>query len=432
MSVKEIMTKIKPFKAIVYNQEKVRDLSKVVCPPYDVISPAKQQYYHELDSHNLIHILLGKDIPGENKYQRSAQYFKDWLNKKILIEDDQANIYLYSQEYKIRAEKKTRFGLIALLSLDDKRSLVFGHEHTHLEPKADRLNLIREVNANLSPIFVLFKDKKRVINKAIDDNLKKKPFIVVTDDEKVIHKIWRLDSLELLDQIQESLDQENVFIADGHHRYEVACAYRNEVKEKLKGLKGDESFNHVLAYFTNTESQGLSILPIHRLVELGGDKDIAALRESLKEYFSVEEVKDRMQFFFLMQKAGRTEHVLGMYAKKKFSLLRAKNIKLLDKLMNDKPREYRSLDVSILNAVVFNKILGLTSKDKEKITFSPNADEFVEAVDAGGNYVAFFLNPVKVEQITSVALLGEKMPPKSTYFYPKVLSGLLIHKHQDI
>jgi len=423
------VAKIKPFKAIIYNQEKIKDLVKVVCPPYDIISPPRQQYYHDKNSYNLIHILLGKDISGEDKYRRAGSCFREWLKNKILIQDDRQAIYFYSQQYNLRGEKKTRLGFISLLHLGDKNSVVFGHEHTRLEPKEDRFRLLKQVRANLSPIFVVFLDKKRIIQRTYEKYVQNKtPFIDIKDDDNIIHQLWRLDEPGIISGIQGNMQDENIFIADGHHRYEVACAHRDEMKHKLGAITGEEGFNYILSYFTNTDSYGLSILPVHRLLKLDKELNLEDLRLRLKDYFDVEEIKDKTRFFFLMEKGGRTEHVLGMYKDKKYWLLRLKNIKILDKEIHDKPKEYRSLDVSILNHMVLKKILGSDPENKENLSFNPQIDELIEQVDNDNSYVAFFLNPVRIQQIISVALNGERMPPKSTYFYPKVLSGLVINK----
>jgi uncharacterized protein (DUF1015 family) len=425
------MTKIAPFRAVIYNKEKVKDFSKVVCPPYDIISAADQQYYHDVNPHNLIHIILGKDIPGEDKYRRAAAYFKDWLKNEILIQDERPAIYFYNQQYTIAGEKKSRLGFIARLYLDDKNPCVFGHEYTRLEPKEDRLRLLKNVKANLSPIFVLFSDQKRIIQRVYQQHIQdKKPFIDIVDKEKIVHKVWRLDDKAILDKLQIDMQNKNIFIADGHHRYEVACAYRDEIKKRLGILTGEEDFNYIMAYFTNTESRGLSILPIHRLVRLDSKFDINNLKSLFLEYLDVEEVKDKTRFFFLMEKAGRTEHVLGIYKDKKYWFLRLKNIKLLDRMIADKSIGFRSLDVSILNYIVLKKILGVNLENKEKLIFSHNREELIELVNNEPSCVAFFLNPVKIQQIISLALNNEKMPTKTTYFYPKVLSGLVMNKHR--
>ncbi len=425
------MAKIGPFRAITYNQEKIKDYSRVVCPPYDIISPEKQARYHELSNYNLIHILLGKDVAGEDKYQRAASYFRDWLKNRILIQDERPAIYFYSQEYKIRGEKRLRLGFISLLDLEDKDSSIFGHEHTRLEPKEDRLRLLKQAKANLSPIFVIFLDKKRIIQRTYQYHIQnKRPFIDMVDDEKIIHKLWRIDSPEIIVAIQNSMAGENIFIADGHHRYEVACAYRDLMKKKLNSITGEEDFNYILTYFTNTDSRGLSILPVHRLLKLDFPMDTKKLLTFIGNYFDIEEIKEKNRLFFLMEKGGRTEHVLGMYKDKKFYLLRLKNIKIPDKVITDKPKEYRSLDVVILNYLILKEILGSKPSDKQNIVFGPSAEEFVERVDNDPLCITFFLNPVRVEQIISVALKGERMPAKSTYFYPKVLSGLVINKFE--
>lgn len=424
------MTKIKPFKAVVYNQEKIKDLSSVICPPYDVISLQGQDYFYEKDPYNFIHILLRKDVAGEDKYQKAGNEFREWLKNKILIQDESPAVYFYSQQYNVQREKKTRLGFISLLHLGDGNAGIFKHEHTRLEAKEDRFRLLKQAKANLSPIFVIFLDKQRIIQRIFQHQISdKKPFIEVMDNEKTIHKLWRLDSPDLLAKIQNSLLDENMFIADGHHRYEVACAFRDEMKERLGGkVTGDESFNYMLSYFTNTDPRGLTIFPIHRLLKLNSMVDLKKFLASAEEYFDVEEIKDKIKFFFLMEKGGRTEHVLGMYKDKRYFLLRLKNVRILDKILGEKPKEYRSLDVCILNSIIFDKILGFDPNNKENITFSPNANEFMEEADKDPLYVVFFLNPVKIEQIISVALNQERMPPKSTYFYPKVLSGLVINK----
>jgi len=426
------MAKIKPFKAVIYNKEKVKDLARVVCPPYDVISPSRQEYFHRLDPYNFIHIILGKDVPGEDKYRRAAACFKEWLGKGIFTEDSSPAVYFYSHQYHLKGEKKTRLGFIALLHLGEKNSSTYAHENTRSEAKEDRLKLTRKVKANLSPIFVLFSDRKRIIPRLYEQQIKdKKPFIEITDDDKNVHKIWRIDDPKTLEDIQAKISSENTFIADGHHRYEVACAYRDEIKKKMGSLPEDSSLNYVLTYFTNIESLGLIVLPIHRLVKPASAFSMQDFMQRLKINFGVEEVRDKTRFFFLLEKAGRSEHVIGMYKNRKYWLVRLKNIKTLDKSISDKSKEYRSLDVSILNYLILKDILGIPLEDKEQITFSNDPQDFILEVDRNDNYIAFFLNPVKVNQIISVALAGNKMPAKSTYFYPKVLSGLVINKHTN-
>jgi uncharacterized protein (DUF1015 family) len=424
------MATIKGLKAVIYNREKIKDLSSVVCPPYDVISPAKQEYYHQASPFNLIHIILGKDIPGEDKYLRAGNYFNDWLKNEILIQDQALAIFFYSQEYRIKGEMKTRFGFISLLRLEDTDTAIFKHEHTRLEPKEDRLKLLKQVRANLSPIFSVFLDKKRIIQRIFNKYIKdSEAFIDVRDDEGTVHKLWKIDDPQVLKSIEEALQKENIFIADGHHRYEVACVYRDQMRQEFGEGTGEESYNYALSYFTSTDERGLYIFPIHRLLKLREPLKLKEFIDTLKGYFDVEEVRDKSNFFFLLEKSGRSEHVIGMYKEKRYWLMRLKNVKILDKELADKPKDYRTLDVSILNHLVFKKIFDI--ENNECLTFSPHPEEFIEDVDSDPLAIAFFLNPVKMQQIIAVALKGERMPPKSTYFYPKVLSGLVINKHEE-
>jgi len=425
------MTKVKAFKAVVYNQEKVGDLKKVVCPPYDVISPSAQDMLHERSVNNFIHILLAKDSPLDDKYRRAGLIFRGWLKDNVLIQDERPTVYFYSQQYVIRGEKKTRLGFISLLKLgDEKGSPVFGHENTHNAAKLDRLKLIKQVKANLSPIFIVFLDKKRIIQRIFQKYIPaQKTFIEVTDDERTVHKLWKVEDPLTLKAIESSTNEENMFIADGHHRYEVACAYRDLMREKLGDqFTGEEDFNYCLAYFTNTDPRGLSILPIHRLLRLDNKFNLNDFIAKAKEYFDVDQIKDRTRFFFLMEKGGCTEHLIGLYKDKNYYLLRLKNIKILDKIIVDKPKEYRILDVAIFNYLVLRNLLKLDLNNLPDIKYSPEPVELLEEVDEDPLNIAFFLNPVKIEQIINVALGGNKMPPKSTYFYPKVLSGLVVNK----
>ncbi|MCX7927126.1 MAG: DUF1015 domain-containing protein [Candidatus Omnitrophica bacterium] len=423
------MAVVKGFKATIYNPQVVGDISKVICPPYDVICLDSQQRLLRNSPYNLIRLELSEDIPGQDKYTQAALIMRSWLKDKILISDQNPAIYVYKQQYTLKGSKRVRVGFLALLGLDDSsKNSVFGHEHTHIAPKEDRLRLLRSVRANLSPIFVIFPDKKKVIAQTLLPLVnKQQPFICAVDDEQVLHQVWRIDIPEVLQKVEQKMLKENIFIADGHHRYEVACAFRDEMKKSQGNINGNEGFNYILAYFTNIDSQGLTVLPIHRLVTLEQRPNLDELLSKLSEHFSVEEIKDQNRFFFLLAKAGVSEHVIGMHTNGRFWLLRLRNIKVLNSFMPDRIAEYRSLDVSILNALVLERLFKLNLTDKEHIIFSAQTDELLQEIKKNPTKIAFFLNPTKIEQIISIASKQEKMPPKSTYFYPKVASGLVIH-----
>lgn len=425
------MAKIKPFSGFYYNPAKIKDLSKVVCPPYDVINAAKQDYYHSLSPYNIIHLTLGKDIKNDDKYLRAQRNLRQWIADQILISDSKPVIYFCSQEYTVEREKKTRLGFIALLKLGDRKDVVFPHEHTRIEPKEDRLKLLKAVKANLSPIFVLFQDRNRIIRRTYEQYAADKPaFIELVDEDNIVNKIWKISDVRFLNMIQSQVNASNIFIADGHHRYEVSLMFREQLRRRLKRPVTDRDYNYIMAYFTNVESKGLVIFPVHRLVRQI-NLNLETLKAKLETYFDIEEVKDKTKFLFLIKKSGLRQSTIGLYKDKRYLLLRLKNIKILDKVISDRPKEFINLEVSILNFLIIKNILKQDPEDKQRVIFSHSTEEILRVSDRERNSIAFIVNPVKIDQMISLAAKQERLPPKSTYFYPKVLSGLVINKFKE-
>ncbi len=419
------MSQIKAFNGIHYNPEKITDFGKVVCPPYDVISRDQQNRYHNLSPYNFIHIDFGKETPRDdednNKYTRAKTIFENWLREGVLVQDSGPAIYFYKQEYKIMGEQHSRSGFIALMKLqDDGDSTIFPHENTHAEAKEDRLRLTSAIKANLSPIFVCFSDKKRKVEHIFSKHLLvKPPLLDVIDEDRVRHRLWILDEPDLIREVEEAADDQPMFIADGHHRYEVAQQYRR-LRSKNKS-KDDEpsSFDYVMTYFTNIESKDLQIFPIHRVIKkLHGSLDF------LEENFRIDKLKSKTDLAILLGKAGRNENAFGLYMKDNIRLLRLKNKMLIDKMIPEGSLNYKQLDATILKHFVFDS-LKIASQD---ITYIKDVHEAIRMVDAHEADASFILNPVQIQQLKSIALNGERMPPKTTYFYPKVLSGLTVYK----
>ncbi len=419
------MPQIKPFKAIYYNKEKVGDLAKVVCPPYDVISPEEQIRYHQAHPYNFIHILLGLERPTDdrysNKYTRAKKAFESWLAKRILVEDPKSCIYYYKQEYTIRGQKFNRLGFISLMRLHEKEDAkIFPHENTHLQAKRDRLRLWRNTKANLSPIFVCYSDKDKVVDKIFQQViLLDEPFIDIVDNDGVRHMLWRLEDADLINAIKNTVANQKLFIADGHHRYEVALQYRRFRLKKKKRSNGQEAFNFIMTYFTNIDAKDLLILPIHRVI-----KHIHLNEELLTQFFRIDRARGKEEMQIMLTRAGLNEHAFGLYIRGNYRLLRLKNKMLINEHINEGSREFRSLDATILK----NFILDHTGVKSEDIIYCKDADQAVEMVDEGHAQACFLMNPVRVAQLKAIALNGEKMPPKTTYFYPKVLSGLTVYR----
>ena len=419
------MTEIKPFQGIHYNPDKIANPSKVMCPPYDVISSAQQDGFHTRNEYNFIRLEYPKDKPGDNannnKYTRAKEILDQWLQSGVLVQDEKPSIYYYRQEYKVQGERHSRLGFIAAMKIQDaKDSKIFPHENTHAAAKEDRFKLWMSVEANLSPIFVCFSDKERKVEKIFMTHLAvTKPLFDVTDDDGVKHVFWKLDDPKLVSQIVGTLANQQLFIADGHHRYEVSCEIRRQKMAQAGKTTGSEPFNYVMTYFTNIDSKDLKIFPMHRIVKkLPGDLSF------LEEFFRMDKIKSKDELMVMLAKAGQNEHAFGLYTKDGHILMRLKNKALIDKTITEGSREYRRLDATILKYFVFDK-LGVKSED---IIYTKDSVEVFTKVDEGIAEAGFIMNPVKISQLKAVALGGEKMPPKTTYFYPKVLSGLTSHR----
>ena len=424
------MSNIKPFRAIHYSREKVGDFAKVVCPPYDVISEEAQEYYHALSPYNFTHIDLAEERPQDsdrnNKYIRARKIFEQWLRDKVMVRDEEPGIYFYKQEYKVRGQKYSRLGFISLMELpDEDGSRVYPHEKTHAKAVDDRLALTRSLNANLSCIFVCYSDRQRKVEKIFNKHLvTQEPMIDVVDGGGVCHKLWRLFDEALIQDINASLRDQHLFIADGHHRFKVACDYRREQLASGKAkTKTEAPFNYVMTYFTNIDSRELQILPMHRIVRHMPDINL----DFLEEFFRIYKVKNKEDLLILLGRAGRNEHAFGLYLRSGICLLRLKSKLLIEEYIKEGSTDYKNLDATILKHFVFDQMRLFS----EEIIYTKDLEEVTGMVDMGKADMGFIMNPVKITQLKAIALNGERMPPKTTYFYPKVLSGLTVYKMDE-
>ncbi len=421
------MTEIKAFKAMHYNKEKVQDLSKVVCPPYDVISDQQQKEYYNLSPYNFVRVLLAKqkatDTKEDNRYTRSKVTFEEWLQDSVLIQDEQPCIYYYRQEYKVLGTRYNRLGFIALMKTqEDGDSRVYPHEKTHASAKEDRFNLWKAINASLSPIFVCFSDKDRKVEKIFSTDIAgQQPSIDVVDTDGVRHIVWAVSDEHLIQEITNTMANQPVFIADGHHRYEVSRQFKQWKMAHNAKHTGEENYNYVMTYFTNMDSRELQIFPMHRIVKTF-PQDISFL----DEYFRTDRIKTKEELTVLLARAGQNEHAFGLYRRDGMWLLRLKNKTLIDKVVTEGSKEYKRLDATILKYFIFDSI-GISSED---IIYTKDMNDIMTMVDERKAEAGFVMNPVRIQQLKEIALNGEKMPPKTTYFYPKLLSGLTVLKFE--
>jgi uncharacterized protein (DUF1015 family) len=441
------MAKIFPFNGLIYNKEKVGKFSKVLIPPYDIISKEDQEKYYRTHPYNCIRLTLGKDFPEDtefnNKYSRANSFFNAWIKNDIFKKDEEESIYAYEQKFSYKGKKYVRLGFICLFKLEDMETgKVFPHENTLPKPKIDRLSLLRATAANFEPIFALYIDEEDKIPRLIKKNIKRKPLVEAKDMFGIHNKLWKISGKPALNKLIKEMAGKQVFIADGHHRYESSLKYRNEMRTNAQKSTGDEPYNFIMTYFTNTSDKGLVIMPIHRLILDLSLKEKINLENRLLDCFDIEEIKfskgsersARKKLLKAMSKAAEGEHFFGMYlhGENKYSLLKLKYEKLIDKYTSaDKLKEWKKLDITILHSLVIKDILGITDTDIEAenaVKYVHDDDKAFDLVKEGKYQIAFFLNPTKIEQVTALASKYEKMPQKSTFFFPKLLTGLVMYK----
>lgn len=437
------MVKVLPLKGVVYNQNKVK-ISDVTAPPYDVISSEEQEQLYETSPYNIVRLILGKinpeDTDTDNRYTRAAEDFKKFLDEKVLIQSEKPCIYYYIQNYTTaKGEKVSRKGFIARNLIEEyEKGNIMPHEFTMGGPKADRLKLIKACKANFSQIFFAYSDPEKAIDKAL--KLPETPVIDITDSQGIQNILYVVEDTEVLNKISEIMSDKKILIADGHHRYETATAYRNFRREQTPDFKDEDGFNYVTAYYTNLDDENLKVFPTHRIVTRKIDKK--ALLENSAKYFDTaeykfdeatrEDVKER--FVNDIEETAKSKIVFGICFKgeNKYILFKLREKETTDTILDEKgvPEVLRKLDLSILHEIVLSDFLGFSKEDMLKqngVKYLKKEAEAFEAVENLHAEVIFIMATPSIKLIKEVSGQGYKMPQKSTYFYPKLLSGLVIN-----
>ncbi|MFW5979254.1 MAG: DUF1015 domain-containing protein [Halanaerobium sp.] len=422
------MAKVFPFHGYRYNQQQVGDLEKVVTQPYDKIDQQLQEEYYDQSPYNIVRLILGKE---EDRYQSAADNLEDWIKSQILVRDQEAGFYLYTQEYQVEGKKFVRKGFVGLGELEAGEG-VKAHENTMEGPKADRLKLIRATEANFGHIFMLYSDQKNEINNLFTEIMQEEPLFEVRDEDQNLHKVWQLTDLELISEIREKMDSKNLYIADGHHRYQTALNYQQECVEKGWEADGVESFNHRLMTFVNMDDPGLKVLPTHRLLYNIKDFELNSFLEKAAEDFSIKKFEIKEQMYNYLDQ-NQEKKVFGFKAAEavEYYVFEFENEAVLNEVEGDFSQAYKELDVSILHNIILDRYLGI---DKEALAAKSNLDyiryrdKALEKLGKEKYQAAFILNPTSVKEVKDIADQGEKMPQKSTDFYPKLLTGLVINK----
>jgi uncharacterized protein (DUF1015 family) len=431
------MVRIAPFRGLFYNQKKIRDYAKVIAPPYDVISKEEQEKLYRKSPYNFVRLDLSQEA---DSYDTVAQMLGDWQAQGIFTRDDVPAIYFMTHRFVLKSgEKKMRQGFFALTLLQDfSDGSIRPHEKTLDAPKEDRLRLMLACHAQLSPIFALYAQPKQTVNRMLANHVEGlAPFLSVEQENGDECALWRITEPALIDKVQQELKDQPLLIADGHHRYEATLNYRNQMRSQRGDGTGREAFNYIMAYFANMNDENVVILPTHRLVRGYAHQPFLQLEESLQKFFYVEQYPKTPEgkgwFLKALKSGGKKQRVIGASFKRdpRYLILRLKNKRVMQRLAKDMSAPLRELDVSTLHLLVLEHILGLTPEQQingETIRYSQDEDAVLQALEKEDYQAAFILNPPKGEEILTIANGGETMPQKSTYFYPKLVSGLIVNK----
>lgn len=438
------MVRIAPFRGLLYNQSKIRDLSKVIAPPYDVISQDAQERLYRRSPYNVVRLILNQE---PDPYESVACLFEGWQAEGVFVRDEAPTIYFLSHRFPHKeGGEKERHGFIALARIEDfSAGTIRPHEATLEGPKGDRLRLMLACHANLSPIFALYSQPKQIINRMLAEQVQGvPPLIEVREDGRGLCLLWRITDVEMIRLVQQEMEDQSLLIADGHHRYEAAMSYRNTLREETGKWNGREAFNYVMMYFANMMDEGLVILPTHRLVRGFPPIPFQKLEEALQRYFYLEAYPKTSEgqrwFLRALKSGGKKRHLIGASFKRdpRYLILRLKSKRIMQRLAKDLSGPLRDLDVTTLHLLILEHILGLIPEEQAKgevIRYMHEEDKVLRAVDKEDYQAAFILNPTRPEEILTVASRGERMPRKSTYFYPKLITGLVINKidlHEEI
>jgi uncharacterized protein (DUF1015 family) len=443
------MAKIYPFRAFRYNPEKAGvPLDKLVTQPYDKITAAMQERYYQLSPHNLVRLVRGKTESGDNGnqnwYQRAARSLDEWTRAGILAQDPRPAFYPCFQEYSVPGTevRHLRKGFIALGQLEDYAAgIVHRHEQTLSGPKLDRLELLRHTRTHFGQIFMIYSDPAGEVDKVLEEIARRETPQQVTDEYHAVHRLWRVDDPARVQRIQALLKEKNLIIADGHHRYETALAYRDDCRAKTGRTDPEAPYEKVMMTFINMEGTGVTILPTHRVVANLPEFNSARFREAASQLFDwyaypFEGARPQAAAPRLLSdlaNRGRLRNSFGVYAAGEPALylfLLKTNAELAKELPQVSPRQ-RSLDLIILHQLLLGRYLGLDEESvrKEKnLSYLREWKEALDLVQRREAQLAFLVNPIRVDQVRDVAFAGEVLPQKSTDFYPKLLSGLAIYR----
>lgn len=422
------MADILSFHALHYNPAKV-SLNEVLSPPYDVISASEQAGLCVRDSRNVVRLEYSNEV---DPYSHAEKTLRGWLSTGIVARDVQSSIYLLSQRFKDRSGRVIRRnGFVALCRLEEPgNKTILPHEKTFPKPKEDRLKLLSQTKAMFSPIFSIYIDSSKWIEN-LHLKISSDPPFLSGELEGVSHDAWRLTDARAIADLREVLRGSQVFIADGHHRYETALEYQRIRRRENPGHTGSEGYNYTMMSFSNVEEEGLEIFPIHRVIRGLKGFDGQEFLHALAPRFDVQPFDTSERLVRALRERGRYNFGIAMSGDRRFYLAGLRNVREVDALVPpNTPRELKQLDVVLLHEYILSHLLKVNDQlgtEKPRVEFMTTELHAVELAQSGEAQLAFLLNPTPIEQVQAVARAGLTMPQKSTYFYPKLPAGLVMY-----
>ena len=428
------MATIKPFRGIRYNKDKIDSFDNVISQPYDRVRHGLQDKYYDLSDYTIVRIIIGKEQEednGENVYTRARDYLHRWLEEGVLQREEDPALYVYHQTFPLPdGGSVTRKALIAAFELARfDEGIVLPHEKTHAGPKVDRLKLTRATQTYFGNIFMLYPDPQNEVDATLDQAINREPDMEAKElhEKDVLHQVWVVTDPDVISAVQGKMAQKrNLIIADGHHRYETALNYRDEQQEKYPDAPQNAGFNYRMTALVSMSNPGLTILPTHRLIYNYAKLSTAEILEKAQEYFAVEQVPDRAALEARMEAALGEVGRMGLVSRDGIYFLSLKDTEIMKKLAPDRVDAWRELDVSILHNLLFDHIMDIPEEKidkKENIEYLREPDMGYEDVAENETSFLFILNATRIEQVKACTRAGEKMPQKSTDFYPKVITG---------
>lgn len=406
------MAKLKPFKALRFNDKLIKDHLQVICPVYDTIDEKKYTDYINRNPYNIVRL---ESPRGYDRYNHANNILNSWINQKILIKENKDSFYIYEQEFTFGGKRKKLHGIICLVRVENfEKQVVIPHENTLSEPKNDRFNLLKTTKSNFSPIFSLYDDKNNSTEHKLTPFMSDQPKLEFTDENNIVHRLWIVNDKNSIKEICEDFNNRKLYIADGHHRYETA--------QKFKTITGND---YTMMFLVNMNNENLIILPTHRLIKTVPDFDFNIFLNNCKKYFIVKKLRRKTELQELLDEIYTcNKHGFGLYFKGRYFILILKdNINFKSISLN--------CDVSILDELIIKRNLKKdldNASDQKDIFYTQDFSYSIDLINKNKYDIAFFLNPTPLSQIINVANANKKLPQKSTYFITKVIAGLTIYK----